>query len=134
MFTGAGARAQARHGEISGVERTHYAGAYWRWGFHEDGVVSALRVGGAAEVMYAGTIRHRRFAVREHAFRYRIALAYRDLARSRLPQRAPRCPSLVGAEVTGPIRLLAGTRADPSTRSASTTASTARNCAGSSPR
>jgi uncharacterized protein len=44
VFTTEGARAQARHGEISGVGRTHYAGAYWRWGFHEDGVVSALRV------------------------------------------------------------------------------------------
>ena len=29
--------------------------------------------------MYAGTIRHRRFAVREHEFRHRIALAYADL-------------------------------------------------------
>ncbi len=43
VFTPAGARAQARHHEISGIARTHYAGAYWRWGFHEDGVVSALR-------------------------------------------------------------------------------------------
>ena len=24
--------------------RTHYCGAYWGWGFHEDGVVSGLRV------------------------------------------------------------------------------------------
>ncbi len=45
VFTPEGARAQARHEEISGRNRTHYAGAYWRWGFHEDGVVSALRVG-----------------------------------------------------------------------------------------
>ena len=29
--------------------------------------------------VYAGTIRHRRFAVRRHAFRHRIALAYFDL-------------------------------------------------------
>jgi uncharacterized protein len=35
--------AQKRHREISGVRRTHYCGAYWGWGFHEDGVVSALR-------------------------------------------------------------------------------------------
>jgi predicted NAD/FAD-binding protein len=44
VFTAAGARAQARHHEISGVNRTHYAGAYWHWGFHEDGVVSGARV------------------------------------------------------------------------------------------
>jgi DUF1365 family protein len=29
--------------------------------------------------MYEGTIRHRRFAVREHAFRYRVALAWVDV-------------------------------------------------------
>lgn len=42
VYTLAGAAAQARHAEISGVNRTCYAGAYWRNGFHEDGVVSAL--------------------------------------------------------------------------------------------
>jgi uncharacterized protein len=36
--------AQARWGEISGRERTHYCGAYWFYGFHEDGLNSALRV------------------------------------------------------------------------------------------
>ena len=35
-------RAQRRHAEINGVNRTRFCGAYWRWGFHEDGVVSAL--------------------------------------------------------------------------------------------
>ena len=35
---------QSRWGEVSGINRTHYAGAYWRDGFHEDGVFSALRV------------------------------------------------------------------------------------------
>jgi predicted NAD/FAD-binding protein len=44
VFTGAGIRAQRRLHEISGHNRTHFAGAYWGWGFHEDGVVSALRV------------------------------------------------------------------------------------------
>jgi DUF1365 family protein len=29
--------------------------------------------------VYAGTVRHRRFAVREHAFRYRVAMAYFDV-------------------------------------------------------
>jgi predicted NAD/FAD-binding protein len=36
--------AQARHAEISGRRRTHYCGAYWGYGFHEDGVNSALAV------------------------------------------------------------------------------------------
>jgi len=36
--------AQGRHAEISGVRRTHYCGAYWGYGFHEDGVRSALAV------------------------------------------------------------------------------------------
>jgi uncharacterized protein len=43
VYTRDGVAAQARHAEISGVNRTHYCGAYWGWGFHEDGVVSALR-------------------------------------------------------------------------------------------
>ena len=43
VFTPGGITAQARHGEISGVRRTRYCGAYWRWGFHEDGVWSALQ-------------------------------------------------------------------------------------------
>jgi len=42
VFTHAGVAAQARHGTISGRNRTHYCGAYWGNGFHEDGVVSAL--------------------------------------------------------------------------------------------
>jgi predicted NAD/FAD-binding protein len=36
--------AQERFKEISGVKRTHYCGAYWGYGFHEDGVQSALAV------------------------------------------------------------------------------------------
>lgn len=36
--------AQKRHSEISGIRGTHYCGAYWYYGFHEDGVKSALRV------------------------------------------------------------------------------------------
>lgn len=35
--------AQKRHSEISGPNRTFYCGAYWRYGFHEDGVFSGLR-------------------------------------------------------------------------------------------
>jgi len=43
VYTAAGVAAQAQHAEISGVRRTHYCGAYWGWGFHEDGVLSAIR-------------------------------------------------------------------------------------------
>ncbi len=35
---------QARHAELIGVNRTSYCGAYWGFGFHEDGVRSALAV------------------------------------------------------------------------------------------
>jgi predicted NAD/FAD-binding protein len=44
VYMPAGVAAQSRHHEISGRNRTHYCGAYWGWGFHEDGVKSALRV------------------------------------------------------------------------------------------
>ncbi|HEV3033965.1 MAG TPA: hypothetical protein VGX72_04165, partial [Solirubrobacteraceae bacterium] len=44
VYTPAGLAAQSQHASISGLaSRTHYCGAYWGWGFHEDGVVSALR-------------------------------------------------------------------------------------------
>ena len=42
VYTPAAVTAQGRRREISGVRRTHYCGAYWRYGFHEDGVVSGL--------------------------------------------------------------------------------------------
>ncbi len=44
VYTQQAVRAQTRFEEISGLNRTHYAGAYWYNGFHEDGVRSALRV------------------------------------------------------------------------------------------
>ena len=43
VYTDAAVRAQARWAEVSGRRRTHYCGAYWGWGFHEDGVRSGLR-------------------------------------------------------------------------------------------
>jgi predicted NAD/FAD-binding protein len=43
VFTPEGVAAQSLHREISGLHaRTHYCGAYWGWGFHEDGARSAL--------------------------------------------------------------------------------------------
>lgn len=44
QYSLAGMQAQARWGEISGQQHSHFCGAYWANGFHEDGVVSALRV------------------------------------------------------------------------------------------
>ena len=44
VYTPEGVAAQKRHGEISGVRRSFYCGAYWRYGFHEDGLVSGLKV------------------------------------------------------------------------------------------
>ena len=42
VFTPDGIAAQQRQSEINGVKRSYFCGAYWRYGFHEDGVVSAL--------------------------------------------------------------------------------------------
>lgn len=44
VFTLAGIEAQQRWHEINGTNHTWFCGAYWRNGFHEDGVASALRV------------------------------------------------------------------------------------------
>jgi len=44
VFDRAALDAQTLHDRVSGPHRTHYCGAYWGHGFHEDGVQSALRV------------------------------------------------------------------------------------------
>lgn len=44
VFNEASLKAQGRREEISGQNHTHFAGAYWHNGFHEDGVRSALDV------------------------------------------------------------------------------------------
>jgi predicted NAD/FAD-binding protein len=41
VFTSASVAAQARQRELNGQRRTYYCGAWWRNGFHEDGVASA---------------------------------------------------------------------------------------------
>jgi predicted NAD/FAD-binding protein len=50
VFTRTSVAAQARRGEINGVDRIWYAGAYWGWGFHEDGLRSAVDVASALGV------------------------------------------------------------------------------------
>ncbi len=42
LFTREGISAQKQHSKLNGRNRCFYAGAYWRYGFHEDGVISAL--------------------------------------------------------------------------------------------
>lgn len=42
IFDAAATAAQTRQAEINGSRRSFFCGAYWRNGFHEDGVVSAL--------------------------------------------------------------------------------------------
>ena len=42
VYTTQAVAAQARRQEINGARRTYYCGAYWSYGFHEDGVKSAL--------------------------------------------------------------------------------------------
>lgn len=44
QFSRKAIQAQMRWDEINGVNNTWFCGAYWANGFHEDGVVSALRV------------------------------------------------------------------------------------------
>jgi len=41
VFTAAAIAAQGRHAELNGCNRSYFCGAYWRHGFHEDGVISA---------------------------------------------------------------------------------------------
>jgi predicted NAD/FAD-binding protein len=44
IYSLATVRAQERHAEIDGARNVHFCGAYWGFGFHEDGVKSALTV------------------------------------------------------------------------------------------
>ncbi|MFO1094070.1 MAG: FAD-dependent oxidoreductase [Planctomycetaceae bacterium] len=55
VFTTQRAAAQARHAELLNQRRTSFCGAYWRNGFHEDGVVSAEAVVAALETSWAAS-------------------------------------------------------------------------------
>ncbi len=53
VYTHASVAAQARRAEIQGRRRTWFAGAYWGWGFHEDGLRSAVDVAQALEAPWS---------------------------------------------------------------------------------
>lgn len=44
LYTKEAVAAQDRWAEISGQRHIHFCGAYWSYGFHEDGLTSAIRV------------------------------------------------------------------------------------------
>ena len=46
QFDAAAMQAQERLPEIQGVDHLYFAGAWSGWGFHEDGIASAVRVAG----------------------------------------------------------------------------------------
>jgi predicted NAD/FAD-binding protein len=53
VYTAAAVAAQARKHEIQGRRGTWFAGAYWGWGFHEDGMRSAVEVADALSARQA---------------------------------------------------------------------------------
>ncbi len=52
VYSHASVAAQARKAEIQGQRHTWFAGAYWGWGFHEDGMRSAVDVATALGVRW----------------------------------------------------------------------------------
>jgi predicted NAD/FAD-binding protein/DUF1365 family protein len=101
VFDGDAVEAQGRFEEIDGVDRVHFCGAWWGYGFHEDGIVSGLRVCHRIGVDWAhstllgieeqdtvvtpgeaaicdGTVVHRRLHPAEHEFRSPVSYAWID--------------------------------------------------------
>jgi uncharacterized protein len=52
VYSHASVSAQGRRGEINGADRTWYCGAYWGFGFHEDGLRSGVEVARALGVKW----------------------------------------------------------------------------------
>jgi predicted NAD/FAD-binding protein len=74
VFTTRRRFAQSRHAEILTANRTSYCGAYWRNGFHEDGVTSALAV--------VDAIRRKSPAIEKHVIGPAVQLARPKLSSS----------------------------------------------------
>ena len=131
-------RAQARHDEISGRDRTHFCGAYWGWGFHEDGVVSAVRVAERARGRRAVTAQR---ALRGHdpppplrGPRARVPPPPR--ARLRRPRRAAAAARRARSSRAGPGSCASAARdylGDPARRSPTPCARSSRGGTGSDP-
>lgn len=56
VYTRESVAAQARKHEMQGQRHTWFAGAYWGWGFHEDGMRSAVEVAAQLGVRWPGAI------------------------------------------------------------------------------
>jgi predicted NAD/FAD-binding protein len=54
LYSHAAVAAQRRRAEIQGGPRVWFAGAYWGWGFHEDGLRSAVEVAAQLGVRWPG--------------------------------------------------------------------------------
>ena len=65
VYTRASVAARHRKHDIQGKQRTWYAGAYWGWGFHEDGMRSAVDVARALGVAWPEQARVTIHAVEE---------------------------------------------------------------------
>lgn len=55
VYDAASVAAQSRAAEIQGRRHTWFAGAYWGWGFHEDGLRSAVAVARALGIAWPGS-------------------------------------------------------------------------------
>jgi predicted NAD/FAD-binding protein len=50
QFNAAAMQAQTQLSEIQGLDRLWFGGAWTRWGFHEDGILSAVTIANALGV------------------------------------------------------------------------------------